>query len=284
MGAGQISPRRCRPDSRLNRRTQQSKQHILGASQTGNGGNVVRSAIPGVLAAVMLAAGCGAAANAAHPAASLMSSPKSPSASPVPKVVPATPRQSLRQIARTQHATFIAGPRRGPAGTFAAFSVVRSVRADHDPGNTLTLLRWTGGAWTVESRLHATRANGFWDFPENNLAADTVEGASSEAPVFDGAEGGGGGFGLLVAVRQHGRWLWAHFAGCAVPGECPPLVTRSNTATDGQVVRGQVVGLGFNCRPDCADSSRVYRNQFAWDTERATFVLSRQTLTTASNH
>lgn len=183
----------------------------------------------------------------------------------------------MRTLAKSRHATFVAGPRRGPAGLFAAYSIVRSESAVEDPHDTLTMLRWANARWTVDGRLAADHYQGFWDFPDNNLAANLVDSASAEAPVFDGSEGGGGGFGLMVAVRQQQRWLWARFRGCpAARQQCPPLVSNSNTIGDGQVVHGHLVGELGNCRPDCADSSVTYTNFFTWKPALGIFRLTRQ--------
>jgi hypothetical protein len=232
----------------------------------------------------VFAAGCNSHVTAVdtaatHPTVTTPSPTATPSPAPRTTHAPTpSPASSLRQLAAANHATYVAGPKSGPAGLFAAYSVVRSISAVHDPGNTLTLLRWTGGHWKVDGQLRAVHDNGYWDFPENDLAADTVVGASSEAPVFDGAEGEGGGTGFLVAVRRNGHWLWARFSGCPVPGQCPPLTSASTTAHSAYVERGRVVGVGLNCQPSCAASSKVYRNEFTWNAPTATFVLTRQTL------
>lgn len=188
----------------------------------------------------------------------------------------ASPGPALRLLANSHHAAFVAGPKRGPDGLFAAYSVVKSISAVHDPGDSLTLLRWVGNRWTEDGRLSADHYHGLWDFPVNNLDADLVDGASSEAPVFHGSEGGGGGYGLMIAVRQHHRWFWARFHGCPEPGRCPPIATTSNTAANARIVSGRVIGALGNCDPNCAASTMIYVNEFRWVAADAAFVLTSQ--------
>lgn len=186
------------------------------------------------------------------------------------------PRKALRTLARSHHATFVAGPLRGRDGLFAAYSVVRGESLVHDPRSRLILLRWRDGRWVTDGRLHAKHYGGYWDFPSNNLATARVEHASAEAPVFDGREGGGGGYGLMIAVRHRGHWLWARFDGCPVRGQCPPISTRSDTVANGRIVKRHVVSMLGNCRPDCASSRIVYRNRWSWRPKRPAFVLTHQ--------
>ena len=218
--------------------------------------------------------GCATVANQAVPSSSHQRVTTSPSLAA--DLAKAEPRPALRALARRHHATFVAGPKRGPAGLFGAYSVVKSIAASHNPENTLTVLRWANGRWIMEARLHASQSNGFWDFPVNSLAADVVDGASTEAPVFDGGEGGGGGFGLMVAVRRQQRWSWARFQGCPAARGCPPLVTHSHTAGNGSIVHGQLIGVLGNCQPDCADSTVTYENHYTWKAALGTFLLTRQ--------
>lgn len=200
-----------------------------------------------------------------------------PSRSPATATASApAPGPTLRLLTRSRRATFVAGPRRGPDGLFAAYSIVKSISAAHNPGNSLTLLRWVGGRWAEDGRLSADHFHGLWDFPVNNLNADAVDGASSEAPVFDGREGGGDGYGLMVAVRQHDRWSWARFKGCPQPGHCPPLASESNTAANARIVNGRVIGELGNCDPSCATSTVVYDNEFSWVAADGVFVLTGQ--------
>ena len=188
----------------------------------------------------------------------------------------ARPTPSLRELAAGRHATFVAGPMRGPAGLFAAYSLVKSVSAVHDPGSALMILRWDGARWEADGRLGADHYRGFWDFPSNNLDSALVDRASSEAPVFDGVEGGAGSYALMVAVRQGHRWFWARFRGCQAPNQCPPQSTRSNTATNGRIDGGRLVGDVGNCEPNCAQSTVIYRNEFSWVATARAFVLTGQ--------
>jgi hypothetical protein len=191
-------------------------------------------------------------------------------ATPATEVPPAV---ELRAIARRKHATFVAGPKDGPAGLFAAFSVVRSASAVGNPHNKLRLLRWNGKHWIADGSLLAERREAFWDYPNYSLDAALVDGASTEAPVFFGTVNGAGNTAVMVAVRINGAWRWSTFLGCQLPAWCPQVTTRGDVILNPHVVSGRFVGTVGNCQPDCGDSRAVFANYWSWSAHRRLFAL-----------
>jgi hypothetical protein len=236
------------------------------------------------LVAVVCVASCSGAGSASVPAA------RTSATSPVTAVVsgvPLTPGVALRRLARAHHAFGVAGPVRGATGLYAAYSLRPSGSAFSD--DHLIVLRWRDHHWVLDGRLGSPPEGPkigkrqFRNFPANpGLRAATVTGASGQAPVFAGTEGGGGGWGFMAAVRVHGHWRWARFSGCIGPGRCPPVRRHSVQTNDGQVHHEGVMSLVPNCRPDCGASRLFYLNSWRWQPRRNVFVLThRRVLTRA---
>jgi hypothetical protein len=202
-----------------------------------------------------------------------------------------TPLAALRRLARAHHAFGVAGPMRGSTGLYAAFSVPPSAKpsASALADDHLVVVSWRRHRWVLDGRLGSPPDGlklgklDFRNYPSNpGLHAVTVAGASAQAPVFAGTEGGGGGWGFLAAVRVHSRWRWAQFDGCIGPGLCPPVRRHSVQTADGQTWHRQVVSLVGNCQPNCGGSRLFYLNTWHWQPKRRAFVLShRRVLTRA---
>ena len=226
------------------------------------------TAVSCAVAVAAASAGCGV--RPAHVATSNVPV-AGPTASPA-----GTPISALRDLKRREHARYMAGPARGPAGVFAALSFISSVYCCRNPHNRLVLLRWDGHSWQEDGRLNAIRDGHNWDFPYSYAAGPhLVAGASTEAPVFLGPVNGTYPNVEMAAVRGHGRWRWARFIGCDVLTGCrgkpelSPLVANSSFRGD------HLFGSVPTCKPDCASSRVTYEESWAWSTDKQAFVLAR---------
>ena len=201
-------------------------------------------------------------------------------ASPSPPAVGMT--AALHEFAGRVGARYVAGPRRGSSGTYAAVSVVRSISAVRRTRNRMLVLRWDDGKWATVATLvpehdpvtRGTRyAEKFWNFPDFGLRALSIAGAAETAPVFMGPVNGTYPVAAMVAVRSAtGSWAWRDFVSCE-PASCDSRTSRDDTIRNPRVRhKGRLVSVVTPCAV-CHGSTA--RTRWTWVSARSDFEPSR---------